>query len=369
MEALLNFFSDPNQILVGSLAVLALVGLHRFILIDISKWVNEGDDNETKTATEANQEWRLKDKTRSTKFLIRAVFHHSVVKARKTLHGVGGLTSWCSSFILTVWMLATGGAVRGPPILDKVLVLAVCGLHMGFFTPYFQMKKMSHLGRFRMASYGFSATAVSFAMTANSIYARNTLPEDDDVDQFTKVCTILSLLCPLLAVSTFFYTVIKSDVYVSALPGIAYFTSLPFYYTAFLYDMYYGREALNAVYESTRVGDLMYFLNTSGTWCQLTTNVVIVMMLTRVFTQEQVHRVNGYVFLTFGVFSILLMGVVLGFEASLVYTLFCGLAFPFHWLFPIQHLHENRKELGIFVAERGGQSLGLGVRGTTKKQS
>ena len=153
--------------------------------------------------------------------------------------------------------------------------------------------------------------------------------------------------------------------FIQPIPGISFTTSLPFFTAAPLYEMLWGRKALASLYTTHRVADLVYFQNITGTLVQLTANVMIVLALIKSVTMEQSVRINNKMFMCYGIVSVTMITAVLGPCTCLMYVFVCGLAIPFHKIFPVKNLSKNQKDLGLFVGENAANSMGLGLKGTT----
>lgn len=65
--------------------------------------------------------------------------------------------------------------------------------------------------------------------------------------------------------------------------------------------------------------------------------------LMKTFTIEQSLRINNKIFLTYGLVSMAMISAALGPKTCLMYVLLCGLAIPFHKVFPVRNLSKNRK--------------------------
>ena len=88
--------------------------------------------------------------------------------------------------------------------------------------------------------------------------------------------------------------------------------------------------------------------------------------LVKVMSREQVHRLNGYMWIVYGTFITILLLVTLGPSITIGYAMLCGSALPFHWLFPVHDVAENQTKLGLFVGEMGGNNLGIKIKGSQK---
>lgn len=317
-------------------------------------------------AKEASEEWRTRDKTRSTRFISRIFLSHTVGQSTKLLHNMGGLFAWSLSFLGMVWTVVTGGQ-RGPSILAKAMAVSVFAMNLGFFTPRFQ-RKLSRYGRFQYGFHQFTIIVFGFATGANSIYAQPTVSDDVNMDTIAKLSTFLSLISPVVSLVFFVQGMIQKTIWISALPFIAYSTSLPYFYAPIIYELLCGKKALVQLYENTRVGDVVYFLHVSGLFTTLTDQIFITLSLIKVLSMEQTHRIASKMWLSYGAFVILLLAAALGPTVALAYVFLFGFVFPFHKIFPVKNLRENRKELGLFVEEHGGNSLAPGVEGSKKKK-
>ena len=113
---------------------------------------------------------------------------------------MAGFICLCLTFTQTLWMLASGGRCRGLAMFDKVVALAIVGLHMGFFTPWFKKRKMERLGKYTYQQHSMASIAVSFVMTANSKYAHDNFLTGE-VNFITLASSLYNILCPLHTIS------------------------------------------------------------------------------------------------------------------------------------------------------------------------
>lgn len=332
----------PN-ILIATIAVLGILIFQRLLLsIIVSSLNNRSDQEKRAAAGDSNNIWRTKNKVRSGSFMRNALYHHIVIKARRTIHGMAGFICLCLTFTQTLWMLASGGRCRGLATFDKVVALAIVGLHMGFFTPWFKKRKMERLGKYTYMQHSMASIAVAFVMTANSKYAHDNFPTGE-VNLFTWACNVIGHLYTFLAISAFGMSMVVQGQFNSPVPGIAITSSIPFVAACPVYEVLFGKEALASLYNTHRIGDLVYFLNMSGALVQLSANTMTVMALMKTFTIEQSLRINNKIFLSYGLVSMAMITATLGSSTCLVYVLLCGLAIPFHKVFPVRNLSKNRK--------------------------
>ena len=69
-------------------------------------------------------------------------------------------------------------------------------------------------------------------------------------------------------------------------------------------------------------------------------------------------------FICYGIVSVTMITAVLGTSTCLMYVFICGLAIPFHKIFPVKNLRKNQMDLGLFIGENAGNSVSLGFKGT-----
>lgn len=215
-------------------------------------------------------------------------------------------------------------------------------------------------------SFVLSLEALGFSLGLNSIYVKAAIPNYDDVEDFTKACTVLHHIVPALMFSLFLYTLVRDLNYLFPKPGVNYISALPVHYAPILYERWYGREALVELYKSHRAGDTLYFVTAAALLVTLTAGMMTVLAVTKVVTLEQCYRINNLLILPYAIVTTVLLGSVFGPATAAGFVLIASLAFPFHWIFPVRNLNENQRELGMFVAEYGDNTIGLGVKGTKK---
>lgn len=359
-----TFASIDNLSLLASsgLAFFGILTAHSLLQQDISNGIVARAEKEVVHAPK----WLARNKTRSAAFVLNALYHHAIIKGRKGLHGLGGLVALVLSFGLTVWTLVTGGCQRGPPVLAEVMAIGVIILCLGFFTQHMR-KKMTKLGKHSLIFYSFSALSLSFAVGANSIYAKAKISSEDFMQGKTQMFTTLSVALPVLSLVYLAQAMIQDACWISRNPFITYSTTLGYFYGPYFYESLLGRLALIELYSTTRAGDVVYFLHVSALLVTLIDVMALVLVLGKVFTLEQTARMAGYMWIVYGTFVIGLLTVALGPSVALGYVLVCGSFVPFHRVFPVRDLEENQSILGIFVGEHGGNNLGIGIKGSGKK--
>jgi len=228
----------------------------------IAKAKEEANVGKGKDDDDAHREdWRSKDKTRSGSFLLHAMYHHAMVKSRTLLHGIGGCVSFILSVSLSVWMLITKGEHRGPSILPKVMGLATIFMGLGFLTPHMQ-RKMHKYGKFRYLTYSFLHLTLSLAACANSIYAQPKITQAEV--KACQVWTVLGIVFSLISLTYFAQAMVQRCIWNDRTPAIAFTSCIGYFYGPPLYEVMYGTNQLIELYEKTRVGDIVYFLNVTG---------------------------------------------------------------------------------------------------------
>ena len=253
--------------LAGGIILLFVFGIHSAIQIRIAdemiaKAKEEANIGKGKDDDDARREdWRSKDKTRSGNFLLHAMYHHAMVKSRTLLHGIGGCVSFILSISLSVWMLITNGEQRGPSILPKVMGMATILMGLGFLTPHMQ-RKMHKYGKFRYLTYSFLHLTLSLAVCANSIYAQPKITQAEV--KACQVWTVLGIVFPLISLVYFAQAMIQRCIWNDRTPAIAFTSCIGYFFAPPLYEVMYGTAELIELYEKTRVGDIVYFLNVTG---------------------------------------------------------------------------------------------------------